>query len=269
MNRPSSAPNASASDQAAQAQLLLPLASSAPATATSAVSDLPPMEIRRHPRARRLSIRVHPGGRVVVVTPPRAGPAVVARFIGAHRDWIIRTASEMAPATPPELPQTVRLAATGETLQLRVAPPRAGRGRRWQQRGDELVLQPADASATAPLGLLQAWLCARAREVGPALVAPISRETGLAPARLQFRLQRSRWGSCSSRRTVSLNACMLFLDARLLRYLVLHELCHLEHMHHGAAFWARVARHEPDCRALDRQLNAAWREVPGWVFAPT
>ncbi len=203
----------------------------------------------------------------MVVTPPRATPGVVARFIGAHREWIIRTAGEMAPATPPELPDTIRLPATAETLVLRVAPPRRQRARRWQRSGDTLVLQPTDDSPGAPLTLLQGWLRARAHEVGPALVAPVSRETGLVPARLQFRLQRSRWGSCSSRRTVSLNACMLFLSPRLLRYLVLHELCHLEHMHHGPAFWSLVTHHEPECRGLDRALNAAWREVPGWVFA--
>lgn len=205
---------------------------------------------------------------MVVVTPPRTGPETVAHFVRTHRDWIIRTARELAPVTPPALPDRLALPALGESLRIELDSAAGARAPRWHRRGDTLVLRASENSPAGALPLLRDWLRERARETGPGLVAALSAETGLVPSRLQFRLQRSRWGSCSSRGTVSLNACMLFLQPRELRYLVLHELCHLKHMHHGPAFWALVARHEPHCRELDRGLNAAWRRVPGWVFAP-
>ena len=89
---------------------------------------------------------------------------------------------------------------------------------------------------------------------------------GVAPGALQIRCQRTRWGSCSRHGTISLNACLLFQAPQVLRYLMVHELSHLRHMNHSARFWDEVARHEPDWRALDRELLQGWRLVPAWMF---
>jgi predicted metal-dependent hydrolase len=89
---------------------------------------------------------------------------------------------------------------------------------------------------------------------------------GVEPGRLQIRCQRTRWGSCSRRGTISLNVCLLFQTPEVLRYLMIHELAHLRHMNHSARFWSDVARHEPDWRALDRELLQGWRRVPSWMF---
>jgi predicted metal-dependent hydrolase len=82
---------------------------------------------------------------------------------------------------------------------------------------------------------------------------------------VQVRLQRTRWGSCSSSGTVSLNAALLFLEPNVVRYLFVHELCHLVALNHSRKFWTEVARHEPDYEALDRRLTQAWHEIPLWA----
>lgn len=248
------------SSRVAQGQLSLALE-----VPQAAVDELPYLQVRRHPRARRLSIRVHAGGRVVVVVPRRSSARSVEAFINEHRDWIIRTAQQLSPAEPLALPSRIELPAIGRSFALACADTPERRVR-WGERDDTLVLHTCAQDAPASMAVLRDWLLAQARRHGPAQVAAVAAETGLAPARLQFRLQRTRWGSCSSRGTVSLNACMLFLEGRLLRYLLLHELCHLRHMNHSRRYWDLVARFEPDCRALDRELDDAWRRVPAWVF---
>ena len=91
--------------------------------------------------------------------------------------------------------------------------------------------------------------------------------TGRAPKKMQVRLQRTRWGSCSSQGNISLNASALFLERRVARYLLIHELCHLYSLNHSRRFWNCVERYEPDYRRLDRELANAWTEVPLWVVA--
>jgi len=81
-----------------------------------------------------------------------------------------------------------------------------------------------------------------------------------------IRCQRTRWGSCSTRGTVSLNCSLLFLPPEVVRYLFIHELAHTEHMNHSASFWRLVEKLEPEYRRLDRELLAGWRTVPAWVF---
>ena len=51
----------------------------------------------------------------------------------------------------------------------------------------------------------------------------------------------------------------------LVRYLMIHELCHARHMNHSRRFWRAVARHEPDYKQLDRELGESWSRVPGWL----
>jgi predicted metal-dependent hydrolase len=60
---------------------------------------------------------------------------------------------------------------------------------------------------------------------------------------------------------------LLFLEPEVVRYLFVHELCHLIALNHSRKFWAAVARCEPDYEALDLELTAAWSAIPLWVHA--
>jgi predicted metal-dependent hydrolase len=66
--------------------------------------------------------------------------------------------------------------------------------------------------------------------------------------------QRSRWGSCSHRREISLNWRLLQAPGFVRDYLVVHELMHLREMNHGARFWMHV---EAAC--------PGWREAEAWL----
>jgi predicted metal-dependent hydrolase len=69
---------------------------------------------------------------------------------------------------------------------------------------------------------------------------------------------------------VSLNAQLLFLPREFARYVLHHELCHAAHPDHSRAFWARLARFEPDARHLRARMRDGWQYVPGWLsYAPS
>ena len=63
-----------------------------------------------------------------------------------------------------------------------------------------------------------------------------------------------------------LNAALLLLPQPLVRYLLVHELCHLRHLDHSSRYWRLVAEHDPDYREHDAALAAAWTEIPVWAL---
>ena len=221
--------------------------------------------VRQSPRARRLSVRVFRHGGVEIVVPPRTSAARVSAFVSEHREWIERQRRRSAPSMQWPLPPSVLALSALEEEWPCVAGEPGGRMRIREQNG-RLLLEGDLAERDRLRHALRRWLVGRALQRFEEPLATLAAHMGVVPERLQIRCQRTRWGSCSRRGTISLNACLLFQRPDVLRYLMVHELSHLKHMNHSARFWAEVARHEPEWKALDRELLQGWRRVPSWIF---
>ena len=229
--------------------------------------------VRISRRARRLSVRVYPGGRVEVVVPPGASAIAVQRFVGTHRAWIDRRVADLSAANGPlsQLrPTSIELSAINRRflVDYEAAPTGSEPGTvRARLVGEGcLLVSGAIEDGRAVARALQRWLQEVAQtELGREL-ASLGQQYGFNFRRVQIRRQRTRWGSCSVAGTISLNMCLLFQDPAVLRYLLIHELSHTRHMNHSARFWALVQSLQPDYRRLDRELLRGWQRVPGWVF---
>ena len=224
--------------------------------------------VRESRRAKRLAIKVYPRGNVEVVVPKRTSAADVAAFVREHRDWIRRTREHFAsthPVEPFALPQRIDLGGIGRTVSVRYRTRRNAKGVRFRQLGDTVVLTGRVDDEEACVLALRRWLAGVAREAFGARLDALSSLLGIEYRRLQVRAQKTCWGSHSSTGTISLNYCALFLEPELVRYLMIHELCHARHMNHSARFWQLVERFEPDYRELDKRLSSGWQQIPVWV----
>ena len=227
----------------------------------------PGWNVRISRRARRLSMRVFPGGRVEVVVPPGVGIPAIERFVVRHRDWAERRAREfalLAPHVDERRPARIEFPLTGQHWQ--VSYEHAGRASLHDADDGVLRVRGPDHSERRVSQTLLRWLYARAQREFGERMSGLSREIGIDYAQLSLRRQRTRWGSCSTRGTISLNVCLMFQRPEVVRYLMVHELCHRRHMNHSDRFWRLVETFEPQWRALDAELLKGWRHVPGWVF---
>lgn len=227
-----------------------------------------PWNVRISRRARRLSVRVYPGGRVEVVVPPGASPTAIQRFVGNHREWIDQRVADLSAGRLNDTrPETIDLPAIGRRFVVEYRPTAAARvnvrvaGEGWLHVSGPLEDRKQIALA------LRTWLVSLAQEEMRVALTKVAQAGGFQFSRMQIRQQRTRWGSCSASGTISLNLCLLFQSAPVLHYLLIHELCHTRHMNHSRRFWALVESLEPDYRTLDRELLRGWQVVPGWMFS--
>jgi predicted metal-dependent hydrolase len=229
---------------------------------------VPGFSVRKSSRAKRLSIKVFPRGRVEVVVPRRTSARTVQAFVEENREWIGRARASFATDFSPDafvLPSIIDLPAIDLRVIVRYQPEADATTVRYRLANGILTLRGKTGDEAACVNALRRWLSGIARKAFEPLLTSLSRLTGISYERMHIRMQRTCWGSRSSSGTISLNLCLLFVKPALLRYLMIHELCHGRHMNHSRRFWQLVGQYEPAWRRLDKQLGESWRVVPAWL----
>jgi len=223
-----------------------------------------PYTVRPSRKARQVSLRIVEAGSVEVVVPARTAVVFPEAVIARHAAWVLRTFDRLARTrarSAPPLGAGSRLPFLGMDRTIRVV--REDRRRpAVALAGAELAVHLSPASGDDIRPLLARWIRKQAERIIPARVEELSRPWGLEYGRVTVRDQRTRWGSCSRRGTLSLNWRLLILPPDVADYLIYHELAHLKHMNHSVRFWKLVQTMCPSFREAERWLRRNGRSVP-------
>ncbi len=208
-----------------------------------------PVEWRRSPRARRVTLRIDPSrGAVVVTLPPRAGRGQGMALLQAHSRWVADRLGALTPRVPLEAGAVVPILDVPHLV--RHVPGGLGGvwlcGREIHVSGDESFLSRRVAD----------WLRAEARR----RIAPIALDhaarVGRSVRRIAIKDPRSRWASCAPDGTLAFSWRLLMSPPWVLDYVVAHEVAHLVEMNHSARFWAVVHRLTPHVEPAKAWLAA-------------
>lgn len=224
------------------------------------VAGIPaPVEVRRHPTARRLTLRVSRTQHAVILTMPRSSDLAEAdRFLTRNREWV-RERLEHVPQPAPfhdglvlplrGVPHEVAIEGIRRGIGIVNITAQAGR------RLPRLVVYGAPEHAGRRL---RDWLVAEAERDIVARVGDHARALGVRVRRVTLRDQKTRWGSCSSTGQLSFSWRLVLAPPLVLDYVAAHEVAHLIEMNHGPRFWRIVARMVP--RMDDAK---AWLRIHG------
>lgn len=211
-------------------------------------------------RRRSLELRVYPDQRIEVRAPMRCPQRDIDAFLRERQGWLEKRLKQFSVQPAAQAPADgIQCYVLGETLTLKVEA-----GRRAAERQDNLLLlyclAPDDPDSVARA--LQRWLRQQAETLFAERLAlqfaPFrARGHGVPP--LKIRTMRSRWGSMSKHSGMTLNLALMHAPVECLDYVIVHELCHLEHMNHGPHFKRLMTGMMPDWQERRRRLNStAW-----------
>ena len=198
-----------------------------------------------------MAISFAPDGAVRVEAPPGTTLDEVQGLLNTHARWVrhrSRVAAENAVYWyPAEYDDGAVLFFHGRPLVLRLGA------------GDSVELQEGELKAPERCAKRAVWgwygeqaniLLGQAVEAA-AIALPWVKS---APP-WRHRYMKSRWGSCSTSGRISLNTHLVKLPAALIEYVVLHELCHMQHMNHSPPFYELLGAHLPAWKDRRRELG--------------
>ncbi|HTX92176.1 MAG TPA: SprT family zinc-dependent metalloprotease [Anaerolineales bacterium] len=198
-------------------------------------------------RRRTIALIVQADATLTVRAPLRMPDGEITKFVETHTDWILKNqarARRSAPPPPKQYRDGESFLYLGKSYPLKLVPPQRpalkfdGRtftlGRSAAARGEQAFVR---------------WYKARALEVLTERVRALAAKHGFQYTKVRISSARTRWGSCSSKGTLSFTYRLVMAPPEVVDYVVAHELVHTKVRNHSKVFWNRVAGLMPDYKA--------------------
>lgn len=236
--------------------------------------------IRFSNRAKYLRLSVSKKKGVEVVVPAHVGKRqaqqLAARFVQDKKAWLEKTLKRLKysqlKATPRviELPKQLHLKAIEKVIAMEYLDKGDKRFqlqpvRNHYDNSERLIICGDVNQPEMILEGLRNYLKPLAKDILSKRLDFFCQKHGLTYQRLTIRAQKTRWGSCSSKKNINLNFKLLFIEPHLADYVLLHELAHTRFLNHSVDFWTFLQQLCPDCKVRDRELNRIAKELPVWL----
>jgi len=219
-------------------------------------SQIYSVRLRRHRRARRYTLRIHPSDREAILTmPPRGTLADAKDFAQRHGGWIAARLGRLPKAAPFHHGAVIPLRGVAH----RIVHRSGERGTVWTETRDsgERILCVAGGLEHLDRRIHD-FLKREARRDLQKAAERYADSLGVRVKRLSIRDQSSRWGSCTSAGSLSFSWRLILAPPFVLDYLAAHEVAHLVEMNHSPRFWKVVAR---VCAHVERAKK--WLDTEG------
>jgi predicted metal-dependent hydrolase len=214
--------------------------------------------VRRSVRARSIKISVSPGGTLRASLPPYAPLIILKRLVGSSRAQLRKMLEQAAPAYKLENGMEI-----GKSHKLAIIRAQKTSIKRYKQQITVTLAPGASIHdvrvETEVRDVIKETLRIEAKSYLPNRLKFLANKLDCEYERVRFSHASSRWGSCSSTGTISLNIALMKLPFELIDYVIIHELSHTKQMNHSDKFWKLVESGDPHYKLHRRLLK---RESP-------
>lgn len=215
---------------------------------------MPPITVRRLKNSRSLKLRIRDDGEIIVTAPLEIGQDIIENFIDRHRFWIKKKVDYIAKIQHSLTTKRQKLLFRGRDYHLRlsVAPSKEPAAK---FENDTLLITATSENHYEIRQIIEKLYRREAAKYFGERVPLLSDLVGKDLRRINVRSQRTRWGSCSTNKTISLNWRLVMAPDWVSDYIIYHELAHLTHMNHSRDFWRLVADYYPKYKEAESWLK--------------
>lgn len=230
----------------------------------------PDYNIRRSARARRVSLKICEYRGLEVVLPIGVDERFAHKLLEENKRWVIKKLIETGyhknEINLNKIPELFKFKCINEEWRIEVDHVESNYVRVFpNSRDKKLLLQGPPDHTEFFQRLLKKWLVQKAKRHLIPMLNEISTEVNLPFNRVTVRAQKTRWGSCSSKKNINLNYKLLFMPPEYVRHIMLHELCHTVHLDHSQQFWSLLQSLDPNCDHHDAETRTFKTDVTKWL----
>lgn len=232
--------------------------------------DFADLQIRVSQRAKYLQLKVLYDGQVELVLPKRYNQAQALAFVKQHKGWLEQKRAHYIehrcqhPERFASLPGFIDFKASNEHWSVIYNAAEKKSVTEHSHLFNQLLI--AYSNEDEQKTLVRNWFFRKSKCLLLPWFDAVSTEIGLSYNKVSIRGQKTRWGSCTSEKNISLNRCLMFLPPALVKYVFIHELCHTRYLDHSKKFWRLVKKIDPDYELHDRKLNEMSSLIPLWAL---
>ena len=208
-------------------------------------------------RRKTLAIEVKRPNLVLVRAPYRCSTKRIENLLSANKQWITKRLEYYR--NNPGLPEATFICGSdvwllGESYTVTAQP---GDKRVIRLHDSELQFSKPDYQNGDEVSALQRWYRNFAHQYFIERADTLHRNSPvkLPPCHCKVRKMKRQWGNCSRHGEIKLNLALIQYPPECIDYVIFHEMCHLLHFNHSAAFYSLLQQLCPDWRALKQQLE--------------
>jgi predicted metal-dependent hydrolase len=234
-------------------------------TQDTALIPWPPMyRIKKHRLARHVKLKTIDNHCLEIITPVRFNQKHIPKILEENKEWIIKHLAKSRPPTSDVLPDHIIFHALNQRWNIHYMDCQSPLEMIVRPTQELVFVGKAEDKQIYKRKLLH-WIRNQARKYLIHELNLISQQTQIPFDTLTIRNQKTRWGSCSADKSISLNYKLIFLPPLLARHVMIHELCHTIYLNHSEQFWNKVAELDPAWRDHRRELRRADQYLPAWI----
>jgi predicted metal-dependent hydrolase len=197
-----------------------------------------PYKVIRNNRSKNIRLYVNVSGELEVRIPKRVKEESIGEILTRHSKWILKHF--------PQKKLQTEYFFFGKRIHIKHSYDFFLSETEFAFNNNTLNISSPSNSTDSSNLLFQKWLKLKAEEYIIPRVEELADKNDFRTNRVTIRRQKTRWGSCSSKGSLSFNSRLMCFDKNVIDYVIIHELCHLKEMNHSDKFWRFVEKFIPD-----------------------
>ena len=221
-----------------------------------------PYTLIKSARAKYVRIKISASGELSVVLPRGISAKHAHTFVQKKAQWILKTLQNTTTTAAEIFPESLDLALLGEHWGIEYI---------YDSQQENIKLKEHENHQLALIGdtqnwettkkKLNHWCKQKAKKTFNKMMQELAEFHGFHFNKLSIRSQKTRWGSCATNKNISLNSKLILMPENVVKYVMIHELCHTLEMNHSASFWRLVEDCDSDFKNNRKQLKTLGKHV--------